>query len=234
MVVKGLFQNLVTGVLVVCAVVVTFSVWRTYRLASATSYLPPTRRISGWDSLGNDREPSLGAPSSAVRIVEFSDYECRFCRQLEGNLQELVRIYPGAVQVKRYEFPLTDIHPHAYQAAIAAECAAEQGVYEPYQVLLFENGADLGKADWIALAQQAGVPKLPAFSLCVLQQQTREIVSADQEVGNRLGVRATPTLIIDGSVVEGVSSPEGIKQLVQQALKDRQRWGLWQRLEQWF
>jgi protein-disulfide isomerase len=183
----SILLNAITGVLVTCALVVSVTVIRTaHEVSSAESSRPaPSRHVAAWESLLKNRTPSLGAFPSAVHIVEFSDYQCPYCRGLEEVLQRLVKDHPGTVAVIRYDFPLTKIHQYAYPAAIAAECAAEQGVYERYQSLLFENGAHLGDVNWMRLAEQANIRSPKSFSDCFRQQRTAARVDHDKEIGEK-------------------------------------------------
>lgn len=85
--------------------------------------------------------PSRGATSGSVVIVEFADYECPYCAAAATTINQVVQNYPQVTLYFR-NFPLTQIHPYAQKAALAAECANEQGKFWEYHDLLFANQAD--------------------------------------------------------------------------------------------
>src|SRR5712691_9154920 len=76
--------------------------------------------------VATEGEPSLGPTNAPVTIVEFSDFQCPYCRQAQGALKQLMAAYEGKVKLVFRDFPLRNIHPQAQKAAEAAQCAAEQ------------------------------------------------------------------------------------------------------------
>lgn len=105
-------------------------------------------------TVNNGHLPLLGKKSAKVTIVEFSDFQCPFCKQFfTDTLSQLTKEYIDTGKVKLYyrQFPLTSIHPNAQIAAEAAECANEQGKFWEFHDILFTN-----QASWDTLPQTGG------------------------------------------------------------------------------
>jgi thioredoxin family protein len=216
---KVVLQNAIAIVLAVCVVIVTASLFKPSFMRGSQSQQAVVRRVSDWMPLIAGRNPTVGFPSAPVKIIEFSDYECSACRSLEQNLHLLYQLEPMNVMLIRYNFPLTNIHPHAYAAALAASCAEKQNVYEPYQRALFTRDfSDFHQESWTELAKNTGVPDVRSFSRCVAEQHTKASILSDEEIGKKLGIEATPTLIINGDVVVGSHSVEALRKVVGDAL----------------
>lgn len=209
--IRNVLPNIFTGILVLCAVTVTALSVHQY-LSTRNSDAASSAHVDNWERLLLDRPVNLGSNGATLKIIEFSDYECPYCKQIEPNLQALIKKNQNKVAVVRYDLPLKEIHPYAYKAAIASRCAAIQGVYEPYEDQLFK--ADLASADWVTLARQAKVPDLARFSTCVSTDETASLIEADMNTANQLGIKGTPTLVINGKIVPGVESDDALSQLV--------------------
>src|SRR6266566_4592284 len=79
----------------------------------------------------------LGPAAAPVMVVEYGDYECPFCRGAYRDVHRMLDLYPGSILFVFRNFPITQLHPHAEQAAEAAEAAAAQGKFwEMYELLL--------------------------------------------------------------------------------------------------
>jgi len=151
-----------------------------------------------------------GPGTSPITIVEFSDFQCPFCSRAAKDLRELVGSAPEVSLVLRH-FPLDascnpnvqrPMHQNACLAAYAAECAGKQGHFWEYHDLLFENGERLGREALITYAQRIGLDA-GAFERCLDDPATHARVTADIEAATRAGVSSTPTLFINGRLVEG-------------------------------
>lgn len=141
---------------------------------------------------------SRGATEAKVAIVEFSDYECPFCaRHAQQTVPDLAREYVDTGKV-RYIFknlPLESIHPNAFKAAVAAECAGEQGQYWPMHDVLFANQRALDAASLVKHGQAAALDA-PRFQQCLDSSRHDARIRQDLTEGGRIGANSTPTFFI--------------------------------------
>ncbi len=154
---------------------------------------------------------------AAITIVEFSDYQCPYCRRAFLDLSAAIAQEPGDVQVIHRNFPLNaDCNPaidsrnHAVacEVAVASECASRQGKGGAYSYLLFTNQDDLPTADLEAFAKQAGLD-VEAYRTCIESPDALAAVKKDVQDGLDAGVESTPTLFINGRRIKGgFSRPE--------------------------
>jgi protein-disulfide isomerase len=139
----------------------------------------------------------VGPPTAQLTITEFADYQCPFCASLRGVLQAAVDRYPGRVRVVFRNYPIAR-HQYATPAAIAAECARDQGQFLAYHDLLFASQATLATTSWDSLAAVVKVPDLAEFRACVVQERTKSRVLEDRKLGDRVQITSTPTLFLNG------------------------------------
>lgn len=205
---KSGFSEAATGLLVVCAIVVSAAVVRReFFPAPAVAAQPDTepRPVDNWAEIAatGQRMGPVGAP---VQIVEFSDFQCPFCATFSTTLRKVRAKYPDRVAVLYRHAPLDAIHPHARRAALAAECAGEQGRFEPYHDRLFAQQDSIGVKPWARFAAEAGVPDTAAFSQCVREERRMPNVARDADLARRTGIDVTPSIVIDGTLVPGTLS----------------------------
>jgi len=146
-----------------------------------------------------------GDPKAPVTIVEFSDFQCPYCKKAESVLISLLDKYNGRVKLAYIDFPLREIHPHAESAAEASRCAGEQGKFWEYHDSLFADPAKLEDSDLIARATNLGLKEEP-FKACLTSGKFKNSVDADREAGIEAGVGGTPGFFINGVFINGVQS----------------------------
>ena len=167
---------------------------------------------------------TLGDDQAPVTVVEFGDYQCPGCGafalsvkpQLEGTM-----VASGEVKFVFYDFPLISIHPNAFLAARAARCSADQDAYWEYHEVLFRNQSRWAVATMPAsafedYAEEVGMDG-STFSACLNSDKYADVVTANMELGVRLGVSGTPTVLVEGNgEVRQVTSTsfQGIQQAV--------------------
>jgi protein-disulfide isomerase len=161
--------------------------------------------------------PSRGPADAPVTIVEFSDYQCPFCKRAEPTVQEVVKRYPQQVRVVFRHFPLDSIHPLARPAAEAAACAEEQGKFWEYHALLFDKSPELDPA---TLKKLAGDSKLDvaAFDACVASGKHKQRVEKDAEAGRAANVSGTPAFFVNGIPLSGARSLDDFVKLIEKEL----------------
>ena len=146
---------------------------------------------------------ALGPDHAPVTVVEYGDFECPMCRVAAPAARLLLERHPNRVRLVFRHFPIEDAHPHALQAAEAAESAAAQGRFWEMHDLLFDHQAHLKRRDLERYAAQLGLdPVRFAAELNghIYLQRVREHVDG----ARRMHVRATPTFYVNG-VVQDVS-----------------------------
>lgn len=143
------------------------------------------------------KSPVLGEASAPVTLVEFSDYQCPFCkRNATEVMPELVKQYVdnGKVRIVMREMPIENIHQFALGAANAALCAREQGQYWAMHDLLFANQQKLQADDIKAYAVTIGLDAA-AFDSCLAESRFANEIKADQAEGQKLGISGTPSFV---------------------------------------
>lgn len=160
-----------------------------------------------------ENSPWLGNPDAALVIVEFSDFECPFCRQASPILRQLLTRYPDDVMLVYRHFPIGAIHPMSTRAAEASQCAHDQGRFWQYHDVLFEHQGDLAESALFAIAREAGVNEAQLRD-CLDSGKYTQLVQQDFNTGLELGVVGTPTFFVNGFRVAGVVPIETWEEIV--------------------
>lgn len=176
-----------------------------------------------------DDDPVKGDPDAPVTIVEFSDYQCPFCRKFHNEVLPRIEeeyISAGKVRYIFRDFPLR-FHEKAIPAAVAANCAGEQGKYWVMNDFLFNNPSRLDKDSTLASTRELGIDE-DKFRECINNEEQVEEVKSDLEMGRKYGVRGTPSFFIgptgDGKEMEavylrGLRSFETLKPVIEKQLR---------------
>jgi protein-disulfide isomerase len=161
--------------------------------------------------------PTIGPANAPITIVEFSDYQCPFCRRWHEQVYEpLLAAYPGQIKVVYRHLPLTSIHPDAFTAAEAAMCAGDQDAYWPYHEKLFSSET-LGMQTYNQYAQELSLD-VEAFQTCMTEHKFQDAIQADSDFAVNLGVRSTPTFFINGLAIVGAQPLEVFQQVIDKEL----------------
>lgn len=150
----------------------------------------------------NSGSPTLGKQGSKVTVVEFSDFQCPFCRQFAGNLRQLGREYGDRIEIVYRQYPIPSIHPFAFKAAEASLCAHEQGKFWELHDLMFTDQEHISVRDLKEKAKRLGMNE-SKFSSCLDTGKYTEQVQRDMAVGSKAGVTGTPALFVNGVEVPG-------------------------------
>ncbi len=158
-----------------------------------------------------------GSATAPVIIVEFSDFQCPYCRQVQPTLKNLLAKYEGRVSVAYRDLPLREIHPQAQLAAEASRCAGEQGKFWEYHDLLFTNPDKLNRD---GLVEQARSLKLDEkqFDSCLSNGKYKAQVEQDLQEGMRAGVTGTPGFFINGVLLSGAQPQAAFEGIIQAEL----------------
>ena len=165
-----------------------------------------------------DDDPAIGPEGAAITIVEFSDYECPYCRSWHSEVfAKLMEEYPQQVRLVYRDFPLSSIHANAVPAAEAANCANEQGKFWPFHNKLFSMELGLSDQAYQEYATSLGL-NVQSFLECVESDRYQEEVQADYQFAADLGVRSTPTFFINGIAVVGAQPFEVFQEVIDKEL----------------
>src|SRR5258708_35134314 len=173
------------------------------RLPSSGDSLPSesTSNSNRQDNAPSEGHPQRGGDNAAVTIVEYSDFECPYCRQEESRLRQVMKKYGDQVRLVYMDFPLP-FHQHAMEAAIAARCADEQGQFWSYHDALIENPSALSTPALKTTAAQLGLDPV-SFGTCLDDHKYEGSVVADRTEGERIGAHGTPYFIVGSRPMSG-------------------------------
>jgi protein-disulfide isomerase len=161
--------------------------------------------------------PSRGPDDAPITIIEFSDYQCPFCRRAEPTVKQVLDQYEGKVRFVFRHFPLDRIHPQARTASEAAACAAEQGKFWEYHAELFSGDGQLDRPVLDAAAEKTGLDGA-AFKTCLDGRKTQALVEADVKAGEEAGVSGTPAFFINGIPLRGALPFEEFQKVIDEEL----------------
>jgi protein-disulfide isomerase len=141
----------------------------------------------------------LGAEHAPVVVIEYGDFECPNCKQAAPAVKMLLERFDGHVRFGFRHFPLEEVHPHALQAAEAAECAGAQGKFWEMHELLFVHQARLHTKHLLGYAAQLGLD-LARFTAELDDQVYLRRIREHVASGKRSGVRGTPGFFVNGRI----------------------------------
>ena len=163
-----------------------------------------------------DPARTFGPADAPIRIVEFSDFECPYCRSVEKTVKALLAKYGTKVNLSYRDFPLGGIHPSAQRAAEASRCAGEQGQFWPYHDRLF-NASSLDTAQLKDQAKELGLDR-GKFDACLESGSMRAAVESDAQQGRLVGVMATPSFFINGIPLSGAQPLAAFEKVIDEEL----------------
>jgi protein-disulfide isomerase len=158
-----------------------------------------------------------GDPKAPVTIVEFSDFQCPFCRQSVATVKDVLAKYQGRVKLAFLDFPLVEIHPRAHSAAEAARCAGEQGKFWKYHDSLFADQSKLDEAGLVGRAQDLKMDEA-AFQSCLASGRFQADIEANREQGIKAGVTGTPGFFINGVFLSGAQPQAEFEKIIDSQL----------------
>ena len=162
-------------------------------------------------------EPSRGSPDAPITIVEFSDFQCPYCKRAHPTIEQLLSEYGEQIYFVYRDFPLGN-HPRAVPAAEAARCAGDQDGYWAYYDNLMTAPGNLADEDLTKRAGDVGLDTA-AFTECLQSGRHRDAVDAAQADGAALGVTGTPAFFINGRVVSGAKPLATFQQIINDELQ---------------
>ena len=192
----------------------------------------PTEQPNLSMKISVDNDPIIGNPDAPITIIEFSDFQCPFCARFYTQTLPLIYeeyIEPGKVKLVFRDYPIQSIHPNAVPAAIASECANEQGKFKEMHDTLFENQNEWGKqktADALSLFSQYATKiqlEQEVFDSCLTSGKYIEEISKDLDDGRDYGVTGTPGFFVGNDQIgyvelKGAQPFESFKKVIDSQL----------------
>jgi protein-disulfide isomerase len=158
--------------------------------------------------------PAKGSRGATVAVIEFSDYQCPFCSRYATQTWPQVNkdyVESGKVQYFFVNYPIEQIHPHAFKAHEAASCAAEQGKYWEMHDRLFGNQSLLAPAELTKHAAAIGLD-MAKFQPCLDSGRTADLIRKDLARSQKIGVTGTPAFLI-GTIEPNGTTVKGLKMI---------------------
>jgi protein-disulfide isomerase len=163
-----------------------------------------------------DDDPALGPSNAAVTIVEFSDFNCPYCRKFHlETFPDLMAAYPDQIRFVYRDFPITSAESTI--AAQAANCAGRQGKYWEFHDALFTGTLGLGRQAYEGYAGELGLD-VTALAACLDSGDELEEVQSDARAASQLGVSGTPTFFVNGLPLVGAQPMAQFSQLIEAEL----------------
>lgn len=169
---------------------------------------PPTVKVD----VGSRVKGPANAP---VTIVEFSDYECPFCKRAEPSIKQVMDTYGDKIRLSYRDYPL-DFHANARPASLAAHCANAQGKFWEYHEKVMAS-EDLSKAALEKIADDSKLDRAK-FDACFAKDEFKAAIDADMAAGVAAGVNGTPAFFINGRMLDGAQPFEAFKEIIDEEL----------------
>lgn len=176
-------------------------------------------------SAAQPSEHKVGAGTKGVTLIEYGDYQCPFCKQYYPTVKQVQQAYGDQITFQFRNYPLNQLHPHAYEAARAAEAAGKQNKYFEMHDLLYENQDSWANASDVSalfegFAQQLGL-NVEQFKSDMASEAVSDTINADLKAGQALGITGTPTFVLNGKKINSPADLDGFKQVIDAAMANK-------------
>ena len=164
----------------------------------------------------SERDHRQGPDTAAVTLVQYGDYECPYTRRSTWVVQAIQQQLGDQLRFVYRNFPLTEIHPHALHAALAAEAAAAQGKFWEVHDYIFHHQHALEDADLAGFAEAVGLD-LQQYTRDMAERRALARIEEDVKGGERSGVQGTPTFFINDVMYRGAFEQDALLPALQAA-----------------
>lgn len=165
-----------------------------------------------------DDDPYLGPEDAPVVIIEFSDFNCGYCRKwYQESLQKIMDQYPDQIRFVYRDYPL--LAESSLTAAQAAQCAHEQGAFWEFHNALFDREEPRTLETYLLFAEEFDL-NVQDFQECYDSERTMEEIENDATFAASLGIRGTPTFFVNGIPLVGAQPLENFFALIDNELVD--------------
>ena len=168
-------------------------------------------------NVNSSDDPYLGAENAEITIVQFAEYQCPYCSTVNQEIEKVIAAYPGKVKMVFRDFPLS-FHEDAVPAAIAANCAGEQGKYWDMYRILMANQTALKDANLTSYAQSLGLD-MSKWTTCAQDPKQQAEVEGDLQDGLKAGVNGTPSFFVNGIRLSGGFGFDQFKEMIDRELQ---------------
>ena len=165
----------------------------------------------------SDDDPIFGNPDAQLTIIEFGCYTCPFTQKAEPIINEVLDYYDGRVNLQFKSF-IIPTHTLSFEAALAANCALDQGKYEGYHDLLYDNIKTFSVPDITVFAQDLSLD-MDVFLTCFENKTYKDEIDDDIVAGIYAGVQGTPTFFINDQKIVGPKPFKTFKKIIDKELK---------------
>jgi len=185
---------------------------------SAQVAVEPTRDPNQRFVVDTEGDPAKGEADAVVTIVEFADFRCGYCKRfLDQTMSPLLEEYGQHVRFVYRDYPI--LGADSVTAALAGECAQQQGKFWEFHDLVYANQGDLTMNAFTTYAADLEMD-VDTFTACVDADETTALVQRDYEAGLQLGVSGTPTFFINGRMLVGAQPYNVFAQYLDEELSE--------------
>lgn len=156
--------------------------------------------------------PAKGPKDAKITIIEFSDFQCPYCKRGKDTMDQVMKSYPNDVKVVFKHMPLP-FHKEATPAAKASYAAMKQGKFWEFHDELFGNQQKLGADYYLEVAKSLGL-NVDQFKKDMESPEAEQSVKNDTELGQKNGIQGTPGFFVNGVAVRGAYPYEHFKKIV--------------------
>jgi protein-disulfide isomerase len=160
--------------------------------------------------------PTMGPADAPITIVEWSDYQCPFCKRAFPTVEQVLNEYKDKVRYIHLDYPLP-FHQQAMPAALAVHCAEDQGKFWEYNNNLYSAPGDLSKTDLAKRATDLGLDSA-AFEACTSSNKHETLIKTNYDDGFALGVTGTPAFFINGRMLVGAQPIDQFRTIINDEL----------------
>jgi protein-disulfide isomerase len=163
-----------------------------------------------------DDDPAQGNPNAPIKLIEFSEFQCPFCKRARPTIEKVMSTYKDKVYYVFRDFPLS-FHKEAKNAALSANCAHDQGKYWDFSKELWNAQQALSTEKYTEIAKKINLD-MNKFNQCVQSRKYDKEIDKDQNDGIEVGVSGTPAYFINGKFLSGAQPFESFRELIEEEL----------------
>jgi protein-disulfide isomerase len=175
------------------------------------------QRVVDWDGL-RDGASVVVPGNGRTEIVEFTDFQCPFCKRFDTTLVRVAKDFSPHVGLRIVHMPLSQ-HPHARQAAAAFECAGDVRHAARLSQALYASQDSIGLLPWTTFAERAGVGDTASFVQCLQSGAVGTRLDEHRALVEKHHVTGTPTIVVNGRLYSPVPSDSVLRRVLRESLR---------------